>query len=145
MAIWCWATTYQLRSDAGGKPRRSATSSNDLCLYLDLGGLIPVLREIERHGWTMKSWTTREGEPAGGARFTKTTLYNLLTNIIYTGRVKYGDEIYQVSMNGSSTMRIGTASRSTLTGTAGEVDRICGIGAGRCSGDWFVALAVNVR
>ena len=29
----------------------------------------------------------------GGARFTKTTLHNLLTNVIYTGRVKFDGEL----------------------------------------------------
>ncbi len=39
----------------------------------------------------MKAWTTREGRKRGGAHFTKTTLHNLLTNVIYTGRVSFED------------------------------------------------------
>jgi site-specific DNA recombinase len=62
-------------------------------LYLEIGSLIPLIAELERRGWKMKTWTTREGREAGGARFTKTTLYNLLTNVIYTGRVKYEGEL----------------------------------------------------
>lgn len=62
-------------------------------LYLERGSLIPVLDELERRGWTMKRWMTREGRPHGGAKFTKTTLYNLLTNVIYTGRVKFEDKL----------------------------------------------------
>ena len=58
-------------------------------LYLELGSLIPLIAEMDRKGWTMKAWTTREGKQSGGARFTKTTLHNLLTNVIYTGRVKF--------------------------------------------------------
>jgi hypothetical protein len=42
----------------------------------------------------MKTWTTRNGRETGGARFTKTTLYNLLTNVIYTGHVKYDGKLY---------------------------------------------------
>src|ERR1019366_4326163 len=63
-------------------------------LYLELGSLIPVVAELERRDWKMKTWTTREGRESGGARFTKTTLHNLLTNVIYTGRVKYEGELY---------------------------------------------------
>jgi site-specific DNA recombinase len=63
-------------------------------LYLELGSLIPLVAELERRAWKMKAWTTREGRETGGARFTKTTLYNLLTNVIYTGRVKYEGKLY---------------------------------------------------
>ena len=62
-------------------------------LYLELGSLIPLVAELERRGWMMKAWTTREGRETGGARFTKTTLHNLLTNVIYTGRVKFDGEL----------------------------------------------------
>jgi site-specific DNA recombinase len=58
-------------------------------LYLQLGSLIPVIEELDRRGWTMKCWTTREGRTRGGAHFNKTTLHNLLTNVVYTGRVKF--------------------------------------------------------
>jgi site-specific DNA recombinase len=58
-------------------------------LYLQLGSLIPVVEELERRGWCMKAWTTREGRKRGGAHFTKTTLHNLLTNVNCTGRVSF--------------------------------------------------------
>ncbi len=57
--------------------------------YLELGSLIPVVEELERRGVRMKHWTTRQGHLHGGAKFNKTTLYNLLTNVVYTGRVKF--------------------------------------------------------
>lgn len=63
-------------------------------LYLDLGSLIPVVEELDRRGWLMKRWTTREGRQVGGAPFNKTKLHNLLTNIAYTGRVAYQGEIH---------------------------------------------------
>jgi site-specific DNA recombinase len=62
-------------------------------LYIKLGSLIPVIEELDRRGWTMKRWTTREGRTRGGAHFNKTTLYNLLTNVIYTGRVKFENKL----------------------------------------------------
>ena len=58
-------------------------------LYLQLGSLIPVLEELDQRGWQMKRWTTREGHLRGGSRFSKTTLHALLTNVTYTGRVKF--------------------------------------------------------
>ncbi len=62
-------------------------------LYLNLGSLIPVVAELEQRGWKMKAWITRQGRSSGGSRFTKTTLHNLLTNVIYTGRVKYDGQL----------------------------------------------------
>jgi site-specific DNA recombinase len=64
-------------------------------LYLELGSLIPVVEELNRRGWRMKSWTTREGRKAGGKPIPKNSLYNLLTNIIYVGKVEYDSQIYE--------------------------------------------------
>jgi site-specific DNA recombinase len=63
-------------------------------LYLEHGSLLPVVEELERRDWKMKSWTTRDGRRRGGARFNKTTIHNLLCNVIYTGRVKFGGTLY---------------------------------------------------
>ena len=63
-------------------------------LYLELGSLIPVVEELDRRGWRMKSWTTREGRQAGGKPIAKNSLYNLLTNMIYVGKVEYGGKVY---------------------------------------------------
>jgi site-specific DNA recombinase len=63
-------------------------------LYLDCGALRPVVEELRRRDWRLKSWISQTGRPIGGSPFTKTTLHNLLTNIVYTGRVKYKGQIY---------------------------------------------------
>jgi len=64
-------------------------------MYLTLGSLIPVVQELEQRGWRMKEWTTREGRRIGGAAFNKTKLHNLLTNVVYCGKVAYEGQIYQ--------------------------------------------------
>jgi site-specific DNA recombinase len=64
-------------------------------LYLEMGSLIPVVEELDRRGWRMKSWTTREGRQAGGKPIPKNSLYNLLTNMIYVGKVEYDGEVYE--------------------------------------------------
>ena len=64
-------------------------------LYLEHGSLIPVVEDLDRRGWRMKSWTTREGREAGGKPIAKNSLYNMLTNIIYTGKVAYGGQVYE--------------------------------------------------
>ena len=63
-------------------------------LYLEYSSLIPVVQELDRRGWQMKAWTTREGRSAGGSPFTKTTLHNMLTNAIYAGKVEFDGQIY---------------------------------------------------
>ena len=63
-------------------------------LYLELGSLMPVLQELDCRAWRMKQWMSRGGRQRGGADFGKNTLYNLLTNAIYTGRVKFQGKLY---------------------------------------------------
>jgi site-specific DNA recombinase len=64
-------------------------------MYLELGSLIPVVEELDRRGWRMKNWTTRDGRRAGGKPIIKTTLYNLLTNMVYVGKVNYRGHVYE--------------------------------------------------
>ena len=63
-------------------------------LYLEHGSLIPVVQDLDRRGWRMKEWTTRKGTSAGGHEFTKNRLYNLLTNMVYVGKVDYAGQVY---------------------------------------------------
>ncbi|HWR49686.1 MAG TPA: recombinase family protein, partial [Bryobacteraceae bacterium] len=61
--------------------------------YLEYGSLMPVVQELDRRGWRMKAWTTREGRQVGGKPFAKNSIYNLLKNLIYTGNIEFGGEI----------------------------------------------------
>jgi site-specific DNA recombinase len=63
-------------------------------LYLELGSLLPVVEELDRRGWRLKQWTTRDGKVAGGKPFTRARLHQLLTNITYTGQVRHRGEVY---------------------------------------------------
>jgi site-specific DNA recombinase len=63
-------------------------------LYLQYQALLPVVQELQRRGWVNKCWQTREGQQRGGRPFTKTSLYHLLTNITYRGKVRYKDEVH---------------------------------------------------
>ena len=62
-------------------------------LYLEHGSLLPVVEELATRGWTTKRWHTKRG-PARGRAFDRTNLYNLLTNPLYVGKVKYKDETH---------------------------------------------------
>jgi site-specific DNA recombinase len=63
-------------------------------LYLEHQALLPVVQELERRGWVGKRWQTRQGRMRGGRPFTKTSLYRLLTNVLFTGQVRYKDEVH---------------------------------------------------
>lgn len=63
-------------------------------LYLEYGSLMAVVRELDHRGWSLKSWTTRKGTQAGGGAFSKNRLYNLLTNVIYLGKVNHRGQLY---------------------------------------------------
>jgi site-specific DNA recombinase len=63
-------------------------------LYLEHGSLLPVVEELERRGWVNKRWTTRKGPERGGKPFTRTSLYKLLTNVAYVGKVRYKAEVH---------------------------------------------------
>lgn len=64
-------------------------------LYLEHQSMLPVVQELNRRDWRTKSWTTRKGTARGGRAFGKNTLYDLLTNVAYAGKVKYKDEVHQ--------------------------------------------------
>jgi site-specific DNA recombinase len=63
-------------------------------LYLEHQALLPVVQELERRGWGGKRWQTRKGRTRGGRPFAKTALYRLLTNVAYSGKVRYKDEVH---------------------------------------------------
>lgn len=63
-------------------------------LYLQHESLLPVVQELERRGWRNKRWQTRKGHERGGMAFERTSLYRLLTNIAYVGKVRYKDEVH---------------------------------------------------
>lgn len=64
-------------------------------MYLQHQALLPTVAELDRLGWVTKQWTTKKGTLRGGRPFDKNTLYNLLTNLVYLGKVCYRDELYE--------------------------------------------------
>ena len=63
-------------------------------LYLEHEGLLPVVEELESRGWRTKCWTTGKGTQRGGRAFNKNSLWYLLTNITYVGKVRYKNEVH---------------------------------------------------
>ena len=65
-------------------------------LYLEIRALMPTVQELRRRGWTNKLWVTKKhSHEAGGRNFTKDTLFRLLTNPIFMGKVRLKGEVYE--------------------------------------------------
>lgn len=64
-------------------------------MYLKLGSLLSVVTELNRRGWCNKAWVTKKDhKPKGGNPFDKGSVYYLLTNPLYIGKVKHKTSIY---------------------------------------------------
>jgi len=64
-------------------------------LYLEKNSLLAASLELNRRGWTTKHWITKKGRETGGKAFNKSKLFGLLTNVIYLGKVRHRDEMYE--------------------------------------------------
>ncbi len=63
-------------------------------MYLEQQSLLAVVKELNSRGGRTKRWTTRKGSVRGGRLFNKNSLYQLVTNVVYIGKVKYKDEVH---------------------------------------------------
>lgn len=63
-------------------------------MYLEHQRLMSVVAELDRRGWLSKQWTTRKGIERGGKPFNKNSLFYLLTNVVYLGKIRYKQEIH---------------------------------------------------
>jgi site-specific DNA recombinase len=63
-------------------------------LYLEHEGMLPVVEELGARGWITKRWTTAKGTQRGGRAFDKNSLWYLLTNITYVGKLRYKEEVH---------------------------------------------------
>ena len=64
-------------------------------LYLEHQSLIETVKVLNARNWATKQWTTRKGNERGGKPFVKNSLFKLLTNVIYLGKITYKDEVHE--------------------------------------------------
>ena len=64
-------------------------------LYIQHEGLIGVVQELDARGWRTKQWTTKKGTTKGGRPYDKNTLYGMLRNVVYLGKLKYKSEVHE--------------------------------------------------
>ena len=63
-------------------------------LYIERMSLIDTVKELDTRGWVNKRWTTKKGHERGGKPFNKNSLFKLLTNVLYVGKITYKDEVH---------------------------------------------------
>ncbi len=64
-------------------------------LYLEHGTLRGTVEELRRRGWRNKTFTNKKGAAVEGEELTKPRLHALLTNPLYIGQVRVGDDLVQ--------------------------------------------------
>ncbi len=57
--------------------------------FLELGSLSKTLNFLNKNGYKTKSSVNKGGKQRGGSRWTLTTLYTLLTNLVYIGKREF--------------------------------------------------------
>jgi site-specific DNA recombinase len=75
-------------------PKEAARVRAIFELYLQHGALQPTVRELAQRRWRTKRRRSPHGDKRGGRPFTRSTLHRLLTNVTYTGKVRYRDKTY---------------------------------------------------
>jgi site-specific DNA recombinase len=63
-------------------------------LYLEKASLLAVVQVLRKRLWGRKTWTTRDGKVRGGRPWNNVDLHRLLTDPIYIGRQKLGNETF---------------------------------------------------
>ncbi len=63
-------------------------------LYCDLESLVATSQELNRRGWSKKTWTTKSGRVCGGGTWDRVTLHRFLTDPIYIGLQKLAEETF---------------------------------------------------
>jgi site-specific DNA recombinase len=88
---------YDLDSRAGKlmvNPEEAERVRKMFRLYLEDTPVLEIVQRFDRLGWRNKEWTTQDGKLYGGSPLRRCHIYKLLGNILYTGQVKVGDEIF---------------------------------------------------
>ncbi len=63
-------------------------------MYLELGSMSQVLRQLDELGWQNKQWLGKDGRVMGGRTFNKSQLFCLLTNPGYIGKIRHKDNLF---------------------------------------------------
>lgn len=63
-------------------------------LYLHYGSILPVVDDLAQRDWRNKAWRTKKGDAKGDRPFDKGSLYALLTNPLYIGKIRHKKDMF---------------------------------------------------
>lgn len=63
--------------------------------YLEVGSAIKLQKRLDQEHITSKQWITQKGKVAGGKPFSRGSLYDLLQNPIYIGKVRHKEKVFE--------------------------------------------------
>lgn len=63
--------------------------------YLERESILATVADLDSRGWKNKRYVTKKGETKGGRPYTKASLHALLTNVLYLGKLRHRDEVYE--------------------------------------------------
>jgi len=75
-------------------PREAQLVSKIFSLYLQLGCVSKLARQLDREKIRSKMWVTRTGIRLGGVPFARGALYDLLRNRLYVGEIRHREKWY---------------------------------------------------
>ena len=75
-------------------PDEAAVVREAFILYTQYGSAKETAHRLNGMGYRTKAWTSRKNVRHGGKRFTIDTVYRLLNNPIYIGKVRHKDQSY---------------------------------------------------
>ncbi len=76
-------------------PKEAQLVPKIFSLYLQLGCVRKLAKELDRENIRSKAWITRTGARLGGVAFARGALYNLLRNRLYLGEIRHRDKWYR--------------------------------------------------
>ncbi len=76
-------------------PKEAQLVSKIFSLYLQLGCVRKLAKQLDRENIRSKVWTTRTGARLGGVAFARGALYDLLRNQLYIGEIRHRDKWYR--------------------------------------------------
>jgi len=69
-------------------------------LFEEHPSLVETVKELNRRGWTLKRWTTKQGREYGGGPFDVHSLRRMLSNFAYRGQVLFRGTVYDGEHDG---------------------------------------------
>ncbi len=63
--------------------------------YLELGSVSALVKYLHEHGYKTPQFESRRGRKGGGRKFYKSGIFSILSNPAYTGKIRFGENIYE--------------------------------------------------